>query len=253
MKDPGEQHGIETQVAATYDTVHAAEVAIAAGDTAAIKKLRNEDFWIRTVSAKKFYPMAPHLNQYDIADIAHAIAHNNRYNGHMDHAYSVGQHSVLVSEQVLKMFDGDEDDDDDDGAASHWVHDYGSDEWMAERAIVGLQALLHDATEAYMPDMPSPIKLCLPDFMEMEEKIKNSIMDSFDLPQEFHPLIEEVDKGIRGSEIKWLFTNLKGDDVWAEDIYHIEITPWPVAYTKQRFLDMFNLLESERYGFWKCT
>ncbi len=226
------------------DTVHAAEVAIAAGDTGAIKLLRNEDFWIRTVSAKKFYPMAPHLNQYDIADIAHAIAHNNRYNGHMDHAYSVGQHSVLVAEQVLEMWDVDEET---------WAANYGSDEWMEERSKVGLQALLHDATEAYMPDMPSPIKLCLPDFMEMEEKIKNSIMDAFDLPQEFHPLIEEVDKGIRGSEIKWLFTALKGDDVWAEDIYEIVITPWPVAYTKQRFLDMFNLLESERYGFWKCT
>lgn len=220
-------------------TVHTAEVAIAAGDTSAIKKLRNEDFWIRTVSAKKFYPMAPHLNQYDIGDIAHAIAHNNRYNGHMDHAYSVGQHSVLVSEQVLKMYD-----------ELRWEEgdpDYGSDEWMMARAAVGLQALLHDATEAYMPDMPSPIKLCLPDFMEMEEKIKNSIMDSFDLPQEFHPLIDEVDKGIRGSEIKWLFTALKGDAVWAEDIYEIVITPWPVAYTKQRFLDTFNELEAMRY------
>lgn len=222
-------------------TVHAAEVAIAAGDTSAIKKLRNEDFWIRTVSAKKFYPMAPHLNQYDIADIAHATAHNNRYNGHMDHAYSVGQHSVLVAEQVLKMID----DNNLNGL------EFASDAWMKARAVVGLQALLHDATEAYMPDMPSPIKLCLPDFMEMEEKIKVSIMQAFDLPEQFDPLIEEVDKGIRGSEIKWLFTALKGDDVWAEDIYEIVITPWPVAYTKQRFLDMFNLLETERYGLWK--
>lgn len=222
-------------------TVHKAEVAIAAGDKDAIKNLRHDDFWIRTVSAKKFYPMAPHLNQYDIADIAHATAHNNRYNGHMDHAYSVGQHSVLVSEQVLKMWD----------AKKFWDSEYGSDEWMTERAIVGLQALLHDATEAYMPDMPSPIKLCLPDFMAMEDRIKDSIMEAFDLPHEFHPLIEEVDKGIRGSEIKWLFTALKGDDVWADDIYEIVITPWPVAYTKARFLAAFNLLESERYGLWK--
>ena len=222
-------------------TVHTAEVAIAAGDTSAIKKLRNEDFWIRTVSAKKFYPMAPHLNQYDIADIAHATAHVNRYNGHMDHAYSVGQHSVLVAEQVLKMIDADAEFMREAGL------EFASDEWMMARAAIGLQALLHDATEAYMPDMPSPIKLCLPDFMEMEEKIKVSIMQAFDLPEEFAPIIEEVDKGIRGSEIKWLFTNLKGDNVWAEDIYEIVITPWPVAYTKQRFLDMFNKLEAMRY------
>lgn len=220
-------------------TVHAAEVAVHQKDMDAIKRLDQKDFWIRTVSAKKFYPKNPDLNQYDIVDIAHATAHVNRYNGHMDHAYSVGQHSVLVSEQVLKMWD------------NNATGDYGSDDWMAFRASLGLQALLHDATEAYIPDMPSPIKLLLPDFMEMEEKIKVSIMKAFDLPEEFHPLIEEVDKGIRGSEIKWLFTALKGDDVWAEDIYEIVITPWPVAYTKARFLDAFNLLESERYGFWK--
>ena len=224
-------------------TVHAAEVAVHQRDVDAIKKLKPKDFWIRTVSAKKFYPMRPDLNQYDIADIAHATAHNNRYNGHMDHAYSVGQHSVLVAEQVLELWDGQQD---------KWAKaEFASDEWMAERATVGLQALLHDATEAYMPDMPSPIKLCLPDFMAMEEEIKLSIMAAFDLPPDFHPLIEEVDKGIRGSEIKWLFTNLKGDDVWAEDIYEIVITPWPVAYTKQRFLAAFDKLEAERYKLWK--
>lgn len=234
-------------------TVHAAEVAVAQGtseclsekavhqrDMDAIKKLQPEDFWIHTVSAKKFYPKRPDLNQYDIGDIAHATARVNRYNGHMDHAYSVGQHSVLVALQVLKMFSNDVDMW--DGTT------LGSPEWMEKRSILGLQALLHDATEAYIPDMPSPIKLLLPDFMEMEEKIHVSLFAQFDLPYPLPVIVHEVDKGIRGSEIKHLFTSLKGDNVWAEDIYKIDITPWPAAYTKRRFLDMFNELEAIRYA-----
>ena len=184
------------------------------------------DHWIQTYSGRAFDydALAKGLPvDLNIYDIAHALAGMPRFAAHGRGSYSVAEHSIYVSQRAQELGSPD------------------------QRRDLARWGLLHDATEAYMPDMPSPIKLCLPDFMAMEEKIKDSIMDAFELPREFHPLIEEVDKGIRGSEIAWLFTSLKGDDVWADDIYGIEITPWPPAYTRQRFLELFNELEVERY------
>lgn len=224
-------------------SVHAAETAVHQRDMSAIKKLKPGDFWIRTVSAKKFYPKRPELNNYDIADIAHATARVNRYNGHMDHPYSVGQHSVYVCELVIY-----EATYGDLGAIKEQYVDQHLDD-EAALAILGLQALMHDATEAYIPDMPSPIKLLLPDFMEMEDKIAVSIAEAFDLPVELPEIVHRIDKEIRGTEIKHLFTSLKGDDVWAKDLHpDLEITPWPPAYTTQRFLKKFYELEAQRYA-----
>ena len=67
-----------------------------------------------------------------IEDIAHALSMLCRFGGHVDEFYSVAQHSVLVS-LVVARFQPD----------NHALH----------RA-----ALLHDASEAYLIDLPRPIK-----------------------------------------------------------------------------------------------
>lgn len=82
--------------------------------------------WIQTYTGKKFFPLHPHQNEYVIEDIAHALSMKCRFAGHCNAFYSVAEHSVKVSRIVAP-----------------------------ESQLWGL---LHDAAEAYLPDVCQPIK-----------------------------------------------------------------------------------------------
>ena len=92
--------------------------------------------WIITASGKRFYLRRPTPADIDAGDVAHALAHICRFNGHTREFYSVAQHSILVSRLL-------------------------PDE-------LKLAGLLHDAAEAYCGDMVKPLKNCLKDFAEYE-------------------------------------------------------------------------------------
>lgn len=87
--------------------------------------------WILTYTGKKFYPMRPQIEDICIEDIAHALSNLCRFNGHCKEFYSVAQHSMMVSNQIMEM-SGD-----------------------VQQQFAGL---LHDASEAYLCDVPRPIK-----------------------------------------------------------------------------------------------
>src|ERR687897_2976407 len=87
--------------------------------------------YLQTVSGRWVNPFDPDPRQLDAGDIARALANQCRFGGHCRTFYSVAQHSVIVSELVEQR---------------------GGD---AEGAV---GALMHDATEAYLGDMPHPLK-----------------------------------------------------------------------------------------------
>lgn len=97
-----------------------------------------------------------HLNNpyYEIGDIAHNLAQMNRYTGAANFPYNVAEHSVLVS---LLM-----------------QHEVGGDPF---------EGLLHDASEAYLADISSPMKGELHDYKRLEARIEGGIRDVFDLPE----------------------------------------------------------------------
>ena len=82
--------------------------------------------WIQTYSGRKFFPLAPRAADVRIEDIAHALAMKCRFGGHCRVFYTVAEHSVRVSRRV-----------------------------PPELALWGL---MHDAGEAYLPDVGKPIK-----------------------------------------------------------------------------------------------
>jgi 5'-nucleotidase len=87
--------------------------------------------YLQTVSGRWVNPFDPQPDQLDAGDIARALANQCRFGGHSRVFYSVAQHSVLVSE-LVEQRGGDAED--------------------------AFAALMHDATEAYLGDMPHPLK-----------------------------------------------------------------------------------------------
>src|ERR1017187_2988058 len=98
-----------------------------------------------------------------VEDIAHALAHRCRFGGHASKFYSVAEHSVHVSQLYLP-----------------------------EHALWGL---LHDASEAYLVDLPRPLKL-LPEFApyrEAECQLQRAVAVRFGLPPYQPASVTEAD------------------------------------------------------------
>lgn len=57
-----------------------------------------------------------------------------------------------------------------------------------------LDFLLHDAAEAYLGDMPSPIKARMPEFQEIENRLMTAIAEKFGIQFPFHDEVKRVDK-----------------------------------------------------------
>lgn len=105
----------------------------------------------------------------DIWDIAHALAHICRFNGHCRQLYTVAQHSVLVAERARVLAEEQGHDD---------VH------------RVAAAGLLHDATEAYIGDMIRPLKSRpeLRFFRDLEQAVADAIARRFGLCTEPYTL-----------------------------------------------------------------
>ena len=58
---------------------------------------------------------------------------------------------------------------------------------------VRLQGLLHDAAEAYIPDIPTPIKQFLSDFKGIEEGLDEAILSRFGIPGKMDPAVKRMD------------------------------------------------------------
>lgn len=103
--------------------------------------------WIMTNSGRRFDFARPDPEQIDIWDIALGLSRLPRFGGQTRMVYSVAQHSVMVSDIVPGEF--------------------------------ALEALLHDAAEAYCQDIAAPLKAMLPDYRAIERQVLAVIMRRF--------------------------------------------------------------------------
>ena len=172
--------------------------------------------YILTYTGKRYYPDRPEELDVDIMDIAHALSNVCRYNGHLNTFYSVAQHSCLVARYVMDFTQSD-----------------------VLPKVLALSALLHDASEAYLPDMPSPIKEKLPDFRELEGKLHKHIFTSFSLPWPYPIAIKAVDKKIREDEMRDLSDWDLGDGGIAGGLA-INVQAWEPYMAKDMFLNMYE-------------
>lgn len=118
--------------------------------------------WTETFSGVKIdlgnYTIEPNLIL--VEDIAHSLSLQCRFNGHTNEFYSVAEHSVYVAE-----------------LADMYMQRQGNG--IADPKIL-LTALLHDAHEAYLGDVISPVKAVLgTSYSLLEDRINRVIEDRF--------------------------------------------------------------------------
>lgn len=160
--------------------------------------IRN-DRCIRTSSGIYIDVFEPTEDMITIEDIAHSLSHQCRYGGHLPVFYSVAQHSIYCCENV----EGEENK---------------------------LAALLHDGSEAFLLDMPRPIKYHLADYRDIEDKLMRVIANKFGFEYPLVKAVKEVDELALHAEWKTFFgerTRFTGFER-------------PASEVKAEFLTLFN-------------
>jgi 5'-nucleotidase len=165
---------------------------------------RKGDFTSMCVTASKFWPLDPRPEEIDLRDIARALSMQCRWGGHVNRFYSVAQHCVSVSEHC----------------PAHPI-----------------EGLLHDAAEAYLVDVPTPIKRHLDGYLEIERNLLGVIGERFgvwlkDLPPEVH----FQDQRALATEQRDLRPKF---DFWtpAEEPWFDELMPMGPCTAEKRFLE----------------
>jgi hypothetical protein len=176
--------------------------------------------WIETYSGGTFDYDVPTPEQLKIEDIAAALSKMCRFNGHCSMFYSVAEHSVLVS----LLLDG---------------------------TGLELDGLLHDASEAFIADIPSPAKELLPDYEDLENKIMTQVRAKWGIsyPNVF---VKEADLTMLSTEAFYLLKS-KGNNwtLWdhierppvQEDCYPLCMSP---AVAERVFLARFKQLTEKK-------
>lgn len=173
------------------------------------KGFDKEAAWIQTHSGRRFNPTNPYPDAIVIQDIAHALSMQCRFSGHCKKFYSVAQHSVLVS----------------------YICD-------SQDALWGL---MHDASEAYLVDVPRPLKRSgkFDAYLEFEAKMQAAICKRFGLPMQEPASVKAADTKLLATEARDLMAPLHPDWMQAVDPLPFRIEAWGHDMAKDMFMKRF--------------
>lgn len=168
---------------------------------------------VRTYTGKNLDLANPDPRQICIEDVAHHLAKLDRYNGAGHWSYSVGQHSLLVAETLPPEYK--------------------------------LQGLLHDATEAYLGDVVSPLKAMLPEYRKIEQNVMSAICKSFEITFPRPKIIKRADQAVMAAEmeqvVKWPDLAKRPELPPPPKGVVIKAMPWQEV--KQVFMERFQELK----------
>ena len=150
-------------------------------------------------------------NKYLIEDIAHGLSHVCRFAGHTERFYSVAEHCYHAS-------------------------------YVIEDPQFALDALMHDASEAYLGDIPRPLKALLPEYVEIEKQVEAEIAKRFNLTYPMPEAVKLIDIRLLATEKKHVLNNR---DSW-EYLDRVAILPnlviqgdWSPKVAKEKFLERY--------------
>lgn len=124
---------------------------------------------IETCEGKLFDVLNPSPDEVSLRVIARVLSRECRFGNHTTRFYSVAQHSIRVADRL-------------NGPMGN--------------SGLALAGLLHGASEAYLRDLPSPVKQCLPEYQKIEERVQLVIYAAFGvcMTSEKHEAIRAADR-----------------------------------------------------------
>ena len=167
------------------------------------------DYYLITSSGSRIDLIDMHLNEYRIEDIADALSKSRRWAGQTDVPFSVAQHSVVVSQQLPR------------------VHQ--------------LAGLLHDASEAFLNDLPRPVKRLVPQYIQLEDELMTSIAAFFGFRYPLHAEVRDADNRMLSTEWRDLRKSA-GDyrDHMKFEPFNITLNPVDDKQAKLMFIVQYN-------------
>jgi hypothetical protein len=167
--------------------------------------------YILTATGKKFWFDDPKPEQICIEDIAWALSMLCRYTGHTRYFYSIAQHCYLASFNVPERF--------------------------------ALEALLHDAAEAYITDISAPLK-GMPEmagYKVVEARVEKVIAAKFGIGFPLSPTVKQVDMRMLHTEYLQLMP--RDNQEWPSfnnaPPLQMQITPFSPEYAREAYMARF--------------
>lgn len=199
---------------------------------------KNLRAWQRMLSGRRLDLLNPSPFDVEIEDIAHGLARVARWNGQTvgEHAFSVAQHSVLVTEMTRLL----------------------KPQLSAEEELL---TLLHDAPEYVIGDMISPFKNAMgADYKGVEDRLAAAIHMRFTLPpaptSSLKKLIKKADKAAAFYEATLLagfdemearqFFGLVPPEIAANDDWRELVDPLPTKEAQGLFTSRFHAIMKGR-------
>ena len=178
--------------------------------------------YIETYTGRAFFPLEPSGNDVSVIDIAHHLSQQCRYSGATQWFYSTAQHCCLLADYVQSK---------------------------GGSPLDCYQMLMHDAPEAYLVDMPRPVKQFMPQFRVWDKAINNVIREWLglgDLP--IPPWQDDLDSRIIVDERAQVMSD-SGND-WGHDLepLGVVIEPWVSAMAEQQFLMRYATYSKKLFG-----
>jgi len=172
----------------------------------------NKDF-IQLYSGIDFYFLEPDPDKILLEDIAHTLSLLCRFGGHCREFYSVAEHSVRCSNIVAPEY--------------------------------AFEALMHDASEAYLVDMPRPIKNVLKEYKKIEINLDKVIRLKYGLPEEMSEQVHWADNVMLATERRDLMPEAATPWVWLPEPYGPTIKPLSPQQAQEAFLYRYYELNSK--------
>lgn len=164
--------------------------------------------YIYTYTGKKFYFTDPQIEDIDIIDIAHSLSLQCRFNGHLPKFYSVAEHSWKISYRLPDEF--------------------------------ALWGLLHDAAEAYISDVPHPVKCEIDTIEKIENRILEIICQKYNLIWPMPEIVKKVDGRMGTSEMLIMMNKEEKDYGNNKAFENIKFDCYLPYYIEQMFLIRFG-------------
>lgn len=177
--------------------------------------------WVATYTGRQFWPLDVRPEDLVLDDIAHALALQCRFNGHVREFYSVAEHSVRVS----------------------WVLEQGG-----QPVEIQLWGLLHDAPEAYIGDMVRPLKKSpgMEAYCRVDDEMLAVVAERFGLSLPVPAAVWQADDALLHAEARDLL-NPCPDRWWSDAHAHpVKIAPVSPGSAEFMFVERFTQLTAKR-------